>query len=216
MILPRLYAIVDMGSCARVGRDPLDVGRAYLAGGARLLQLRAKGLPSGAFLELATLMAADAQSADARLIVNDRSDVATLAGAHGVHVGQDDLSPRDVRRIVGGEALVGLSTHTSTQVEAALLEPVSYVAVGPVFDTTTKGTGDEAVGPDLVRVAVGLAARRVPIVAIGGLTLERAGAVIEAGADAVAVISDLLHGDIEARVRQWVTALERGARASPL
>lgn len=206
-VLPRLYAIVDVDVCARHAREPREVGRQFLAGGARLIQLRAKAVPSGAFLDLASAMAEDAAAAGAALVVNDRADLAVLARAHGVHVGQDDLAPADVRRLMGADALVGLSTHSEEQFETGLGEPVSYLAVGPVFGTGTKDTGYDAVGLALVRAAAGRAAGRVPIVGIGGITLERAPLVIDAGAAAVAVIADLMAADLEARARQFVAAL---------
>lgn len=206
-MLPRLYAIVDVDVCARLARDPREIGRAFLAGGARLLQLRAKTMASGALLRLAAGLAEDAAAADARLVVNDRADLAVLARAHGVHVGQDDLPAADARRLVGPDALVGLSTHSEAQFRAGLDEPVSYLAVGPVFGTLTKDTGYDAVGLDLVRRAAAQAAGRLPIVAIGGITLERAPEVIAAGAAAVAVITDLVAGDAEARARAFVAAL---------
>jgi len=207
-VLPRLYAIIDVESCVRAGRMPLDVARAFLSGGARWMQLRAKGWGSGAMLDLASAMQAEAARAGATLIVNDRADVAALAGAGGVHLGQDDLSPADARRLVGPQAIVGWSTHTAEQVTAALGLPISYLAIGPVFGTGTKDTGYEAVGLEAVRAAAAAAAPvGVPVVGIGGITLERAPAVIAAGASSVAVISDLLVGDPEARVRAFITAL---------
>ena len=146
--------------------------------------------------------------------MNDRADLARLAGAAGVHVGQEDLPPAAVRAIVGREAIVGLSTHTLDQVRTAMGEPVDYLAVGPVFGTATKETGYAAVHLDMVRDAaraageVGAHDAARPIVAIGGITLERARAVIEAGATTVAVISDLLAtGDPEGRVRAYLEAL---------
>jgi thiamine-phosphate pyrophosphorylase len=141
--------------------------------------------------------------------VNDRADIARLASATGVHVGQDDLAARDVRRIVGDAAIVGLSTHTPEQMDAAVREPVSYVAVGPVFGTSSKHTGYDAIGLEAVRDAARrAAAANLPLVAIGGVTVERAPEVITAGAASVAVISDLLAtGDPEARVRAYVRAL---------
>ena len=146
-----------------------------------------------------------ARSCGARVIVNDRADVAVLSEADGVHVGQDDLSVEDVRAIVGPSAMVGLSTHTREQIDRALDSDVSYVAVGPVFGTATKQTGYEARGLDLVEYAAG---RGKPIVAIGGITLARAPSVVAAGASAVAVITDLLADeDIERRVRAFVAAL---------
>jgi thiamine-phosphate pyrophosphorylase len=145
----------------------------------------------------------------AQLIVNDRADIARLAHAAGVHVGQDDLSPEDARRVIGHEAIVGVSTHTEVQMAAALRAPVSYVAVGPVFGTSTKNTGYDAVGLDGVRRAAASArGEGLPLVAIGGITLTTAPDVIAAGADGVAVIADLLEtGDPERRVRQYLRAL---------
>ena len=158
---------------------------------------------------MAAAVAERAHAAGATLIVNDRADVARLAGADGVHVGQDDLSPASVRRIVGADAIVGLSTHTTHQLDAAVREPVSYVAIGPVFGTATKATGHDAVGLRMVREAAGRArARGLPLVAIGGITLDRAASVIDAGAASVAVIGDLLAGgDPEARVRAFLERL---------
>jgi thiamine-phosphate pyrophosphorylase len=121
-------------------------------------------------------------------------------------VGQDDLLARDARRIVGPEAIVGVSTHTLPQVEAALSEPVSYVAVGPIFGTATKDTGYTAVGVDLIAAAASRAPG-VPIVAIGGIDLDRAPGVLAAGASSVAVISDLLTPDPTARIRQYIELL---------
>jgi len=130
----------------------------------------------------------------AAIIVNDRADLAALSGAAGVHVGQDDLAPAAARAIVGPAAVVGYSTHTVEQVRAAVNEPVSYIAVGPVFGTRSKETGYEAVGLELVAAAAGVAGD-IPIVAIGGITLETAPSVLAAGAASVAVIGDLLSGD---------------------
>jgi len=195
--------------CRAAGRLPLDIVRAYLAGGATFLQLRAKALPGAAFLQLARDAVALAHAADARVIVNDRADLAVLSNADGVHVGQDDLRPADVRRLIGPDRDVGLSTHTTAQLERAIDAPVSYLAIGPVFATATKATGYDAVGLTMVRQAAAMAARRgVPLVAIGGITLERAPSVIDAGAAAVAVITDLLaSGDPEARVREFLRTL---------
>ena len=183
--------------------------RAFLSGGARFVQLRAKDLASGAFLDLARTAASLAHAANATLIINDRADLARLVGADGVHVGQDDLSPRDVRRIVGDAAIVGLSTHTTEQLERAIDEPVSYVAIGPIFTTATKATGYDAVGLAMVRAASSIAARRsLPLVAIGGITIETATSIIDAGGASVAVIGDLLAGgNPEARTREYIRTL---------
>jgi thiamine-phosphate pyrophosphorylase len=204
--LPRLYPVVDVDLAAARGWEPVDLARAFLEGGARLLQLRAKNLDSSSLLALTDRLVALARSYQADVIVNDRADVARMAGAAGVHVGQEDIRAREVRRIVGPDAVVGLSTHTLQQVEAGLSEPVSYLAVGPVFGTTTKDTGYAAVGVELIAAA---AARTgpPPIVAIGGIDLDRAPAVLAAGAAAVAVISDLLTPDPTARTRAYIERL---------
>lgn len=209
LLMPRLYVIIDVEVCQRSGWGPRDLARACLSGGARLLQLRAKTLASGAFLDLAAGMVEDATAAGARVIINDRADVAVLAAAAGVHVGQHDLSPEDVRRVAGAALIVGCSTHSEAQIEAAMQSPISYVAIGPVFATSTKDTGYRAVGYEAVMRAAGRARESaVPVVAIGGITLETAPRVIAAGAASVAVITDLVVGDPEARVRQYLAALK--------
>jgi len=203
---PRLHAIVDVDVAATAGWSALDLATAYLDGGARLLQIRAKQLASDVFLDLCNAVVERAQTCDARVIVNDRADLARLSGASGVHVGQEDLSPSDVRRLLGADAIVGFSTHTLDQVRIACAEPVSYIAVGPVFGTQTKATGYIAVGLELVTAAVTECDR--PIIAIGGITLENAPSVIGAGAAAVAVIGDLLKGGAPAvRVAAYCKAL---------
>ena len=208
LILPRLYAIVDATMAARYGWQPLELARAYLAGGARLMQVRSEHAGSARLLEWCDAVVEAGHASGATVIVNDRAEIAVLAAADGVHVGQDDVPARAARRLVGEEAIVGLSTHTPEQVDAALLEPVSYIAVGPAFVTGTKATGWAEVGLELVRHAARRAEGR-PIVAIGGITLEEAPAVIDAGASAVAVIADLLvGGSPEHRVRAYVAALE--------
>ena len=192
--------------CERAGWTLVDFAAASLAGGAKLLQIRAKHFPGREFLAAANAIVRRAASSGAMVIVNDRADIARLSGAAGVHVGQDDLTPAQVRAIVGPEAIVGLSTHTSEQLARALREPIDYVAVGPVFGTGTKATGYEPIGLDPVRAAaVAAAARSVPVVAIGGITRDRARQVLAAGASSVAVISDLLAGgDPTTRVREFL------------
>jgi thiamine-phosphate pyrophosphorylase len=207
--LSPLYVVCDVEACAGAGWRPTDYVAACLDGGAKLLQLRAKMLPGREFLEAAEAIVVLARPAGATVIVNDRADIAHLAGADGVHVGQDDLKPFAVRRIVGSGVHVGLSTHSGTQLQAAFDEPVSYVAVGPVFGTATKATGYEPQGLAVVRAAASAAgAHELPLVAIGGITLSRARSVLDAGASSVAVISDLLAtGDPEGRVRAYLRAL---------
>ena len=206
---PKLYAIVDAELCAAAGRAPIDVARAFLSAGARLLQLRFKTMPSGQFLDAATAIVEEARGVDATIIVNDRADVTTLSGASGLHVGQTDLSPVDARTIIGPAAILGLSTHSKDQWQQALEEPISYVAIGPVFGSATKQTGYDAIGLDTVRqVSREAAACGVPTVAIGGITIANAISVIEAGAASVAVISDLLKGDPERRCAEFLRALK--------
>jgi thiamine-phosphate pyrophosphorylase len=143
----------------------------------------------------------------AAVIVNDRVDLAAMSRSAGVHVGQEDLAPRAARDLLGESAIVGYSTHSVAQLEAAIAEPISYVAVGPVFGSVTKDTGYAAVGLELVRTAARLAGA-LPVVAIGGITLETAPAVIDAGASCVAVIGDLLAGgDPRARAAAYARTL---------
>ncbi len=201
---PFLYPIVD--AAALGGRSVGDAVRALAEGGARLAQLRAKGLPDRALLRLAQEAASAARASGIALVVNDRADVARLAGADGVHVGQDDLPPSACRAVLGTGALVGLSTHAAGQVEAGRREPVDYLAVGPIFPTRTKRAPDPVVGVALVRRARALWPG--PLVAIGGLTPENAREIVDAGADGIAVVSAVLaHGDIAEAVRRFRRAL---------
>jgi thiamine-phosphate pyrophosphorylase len=202
---PRLYPIVDAGACAARGLDPIAVGDAFLRGGARLIQLRVKDGGSAAFLALADELVARARAHGAAIIVNDRADIARVAGAAGVHVGQEDLAPQAARDMLGPDAIVGVSTHDEPQVDAALASPATYLAVGPIFETATKETGYTARGLDLVRYAAG---RGKPVVAIGGITLARVAPVLAAGAASVAVIGDPLGPrGLDARVRAYLAAL---------
>ena len=175
----------------------------------RFLQIRAKQASSGALLAAAEAIVRHAEGSGALIVVNDRADVARLAGAGGVHVGQDDLPAAQARAILGPAACVGLSTHTLDQIARGLQEPVDYLAIGPVFGTATKATGYEAVGLNMVTdAAAALKSRGLPLVAIGGITLERATDVLLAGATSVAVISDLFTGgDSRARIRQYLERL---------
>jgi thiamine-phosphate pyrophosphorylase len=183
---------------------------AYLSGGARFIQIRSKQAGSATYLSMCEDVVARARKVGATVIVNDRADIAKLSAADGVHVGQDDLDPASVRKILGGFAMVGISTHSPDQVRAAAKMAVDYIAVGPIFGTSTKETGYRQVGTALVNEAAAIL-RDVgskPIVAIGGITIDRAADVIRAGAASVAVISDLLStGDPESRVREYLRAL---------
>jgi thiamine-phosphate pyrophosphorylase len=190
----------------RAGWQPAALARAFLQGGARCLQLRAKSLPSNQFLDLCDTIVGLARAHDAVVIVNDRPDLALMSGAAGVHVGQEDLPPSAARGLMGRTALVGFSTHTSDHIGQALAEPISYIAIGPVFGTTTKETGYGAVGLGMVTEAA-RRSKSLPVVAIGGITLANAISVWQAGASGVAVISDLLEGgDPAAQVAAYLEA----------
>ena len=180
-----VYPIVDAGVCG--GRDPAPVVRALGAAGIRIVQLRGKGLPAGAFLSWVSAGVRAAAETGLRVVVNDRADVALLAGADGVHLGQDDVSARAARRLLGRRAAIGLSTHTPTELEVARREPADYLAVGPVFATATKADSAPVVSLSGVRKAREL--YRGPLIAIGGITRARIRSVLAAGADAAAVIS---------------------------
>ena len=183
---------------------------AFLAGGARLIQLRDKTPSSASRLALADAAVARTRPAGALLIVNDRADIAAMSGADGVHVGQEDLGVAEARALVGPGAMVGISTHDAAQVDAAAKTDATYIAVGPIYGTATKETGYTARGLDLVAYA---ARQQRPVVAIGGITLERAPEVIAAGAASVAVISDLLREDPAEMVRRFRRRLGAAAAA---
>lgn len=187
LVLPRLYVILD----AALADAPVEqLAENLFAAGVRLIQYRDKRASGGELLRNARTIAERVVTRGATFMVNDRPDVAYLAGASGVHVGQDDVGAEDARAVVGPSKLVGVSTHNRGQFEAALETSTDYLAVGPIFATGSKENADPAVGTALLKELRRLTER--PIVAIGGITLERAREVIEAGADAVAVISDIL------------------------
>ena len=195
----RLYAIADgsFGDCVRLAE-------ALFAGGARLVQVRNKKAGAREFLSQVERILSFAPS-DGRVIVNDRVDVALLAGAAGVHLGQTDLPPAAARQILGPGRIIGLSTHSLEQAVEADSLPLDYIAVGPVFATSTKDNPDPVVGVE--KLAMICRAVKKPVVAIGGMTLDNAKAALGAGAASVAVIRDLLaHEDVAQRTRMF----ERG------
>ena len=205
---PFLYPILDV---ALLGGRPVGAAIAEIArAGVRIVQLRAKEVEDRVFVELAREARAAARSEGVLFLVNDRPDVARIVGADGVHVGQDDLGPRHARALLGDEAIVGASTHDLAQLVAAAQEPVDYVAIGPVFPTRTKARPDPVVGLEFVRRARERVT--VPLVAIGGITLENARGVVEAGADGVAVISGLLAApDLERAAFALAASLRAGS-----
>jgi len=188
MPLPRLYAILDAGRFP--GSDALfDVADELVLAGVRLLQYRNKSHNTRQTLDQARELR-HRIGAEAKLIMNDRSDLCLIAEFDGVHVGQDDLLPESVRGIIGTERWLGVSTHNPEQMQEGDQTSADYLAIGPVFSTSSKDKPDPVVGLEGVRRARQLT--RKPLVAIGGITRGNAASVIEAGADAVAVISDLL------------------------
>jgi thiamine-phosphate pyrophosphorylase len=206
---PPLYAILDPS----LVKSPLGVLAESLAkSGVTLMQLRDKrSSVRSMFAEVHSLLAVLALR-DIRLIVNDRPDVAALTKAGGVHVGQDDLPVDEARKLCPAPMWVGVSTHNPEQLRAADLTSADYIAVGPIFPTGTKENPDPVVGVEFVRRARQLT--RKPLVAIGGITVERAADVYRAGADSLAVISDLLVApDPASRAREYLKIAEE-VRAS--
>jgi thiamine-phosphate pyrophosphorylase len=203
MRLNSFYPILDTDTAARRGIDPVSAASAILEGGARMLQFRHKGFFSGDIFDQAREIAALCRDADAIFVINDRADVARLLDA-GLHLGQDDLSPDDARRVLGERSFIGFSTHNEGQLRAAAEQPVDYLALGPIFGTSSKANPDPVVGLDELRRLRGFTL--LPLVAIGGITRANARSVLEAGADSVAVIGDLFpeDGNIRARVEEWL------------
>jgi thiamine-phosphate pyrophosphorylase len=183
-----------------------ECAKSLVDAGVRLIQYRNKGASGRELFETSRELAEYLSPLGVQLIVNDRADVAALAGSRGVHVGQDDLGVEQAREVMGAGKLVGLSTHNAGQFRGALETSVDYIAIGPIFATGSKENPDPEVGVGFVREARGMTDR--PIVAIGGITLERAVEVIKAGADSVAVISDILRAEnMGKRARQYVDLL---------
>ena len=204
--IPPVYPILDTATLERLGLDPIPAAEALLEAGAAVLQLRHKAFWSRETFELAWQINNLCRDAQATFVVNDRADYAALLNA-GVHVGQEDLTPEDTRRVVGPNALLGFSTHTPAQMIAAQDQPVDYVAFGPVFATASKDRPDPTVGPEALKHIRTLTAK--PLVAIGGITLENASACWKAGADSVAVIAALYpqpatKQNIRARMTEWL------------
>jgi thiamine-phosphate pyrophosphorylase len=181
---PTLYVILDRS--AGGGRDILALLEAAIQGGSRMIQLREKEWPSGRVFPLAERIAARCREAGVTFILNDRVDLAIAVGAHGVHLGQEDLPPAAARRMLPRGAVLGLSTHSLEQAKAAVAAGADYVAVGSIFPTGTK-PNFQLVGPELIRSVRSHVP--VPLVGIGGITPDNVAEVIRAGADGVAVIS---------------------------
>ena len=203
--IPRLYAITDRRLS---GLSHFDQVVLLIKGGATLIQIRDKDSTPDDLYRAAVACIKVARPLGVRTIINDRADVALAADADGVHLGQDDLPAEEARRLLGDDRIVGVSTHTVEQAVAAASSCVDYVAMGPVFATATKENPDPIVG--LSTIAEASRGIEKPLVAIGGITLGRARDVILAGADSVAVISDLyVSADIAGRTKEFINKLSR-------
>lgn len=204
MLPSRLYAIADPEAA---GRDVVALVADLLAGGARIVQLRCKRLGTGELVDAARRCRELTRRHGAWLVVNDRVDVAIACEADAIHLGQSDLPLAAARALIGERAprRIGVSTHDVAQAEAAVSAGASYIGFGPLFRTRTKDTGYEARGVEALRAV--RARVPIPIVAIGGITLDNAALAIDAGADAVAMISALVAPDVTARVRETLARL---------
>lgn len=204
-MIPKLYAIADTATLERRGQELVAAVGAFLEGGVRLVQVRHKGHFSRILYAECARVAAMCREAGARLVIDDRADIAMLLDC-GLHVGQTDLPPADARRLIGGHAMLGYSTHNAAQLAEGDGMPVDYLAIGPVFATGSKENPDPVVGVETLKLFRGLTKK--PLVAIGGITLENAPRVLEAGADSVAIIRDLIpeggaYGEILRRAEEW-------------
>jgi thiamine-phosphate pyrophosphorylase len=197
MKLPAFYPIIDS----------VPAAEALLEAGSGILQFRHKGFFSRDVFEDASHIAELCRSAGALFVMNDRADVAMLLGA-ALHLGQEDLAPADARRILPAGSVIGFSTHNEQQLRAGDLEPVDYLAIGPIFATGSKLNPDPVVGLDRLRALRPLTQK--PLVAIGGITRALAPKVFEAGADSVAIIGDL-YPNVRAQAAEWI-AISADAR----
>jgi thiamine-phosphate pyrophosphorylase len=210
LVLPRLYVILD---AALITSSERDCALSLAEAGVRLLQYRNKSVPTREYLESSRKLAEVLLPQGVSFFVNDRPDVAFLAGATGVHVGQDDLDVEQARQVIGSGKLVGVSTHNLEQFQRAAASSADYIALGPIFSTSSKANPDPVVGLDFLRKVRPLSDK--PVVAIGGISLERAASAIEAGADSVAVISGILSApDPARRARQYIETVESAKHAA--
>ncbi len=200
--LPKIYPITN---AELSGLPHEEQVRLLLDGGATFIQVREKGAPSGDFFRSAAAAVQIGHERGAKIIINDRVDIALVTGADGVHLGQDDLHPEEARKILGPAAIIGFSTHSMEQALSAMSFPIDYIAIGPVFDTRTKSDPDPVVGVEGIR-NVRQAIGHIPLVAIGGIRLENVSDVLSAGADSAAVISDIVgeRGNISRRMAEFL------------
>lgn len=201
-----LYAIIDTSFV-----EPDDIEKAaqeVLEGGARIIQLRAKGEPPAGMLKAALILRKTASRYGCPFIVNDRADIALMSGADGVHLGQDDIPAKDARGLLGVKGMIGLSTHSLKEVRDAALTGADYISFGPIFATKTKKDAQSPKGVDALKEAVKIS--RLPIVAIGGITEENLPEVLKTGTASAALISEVLGAaDIRRKAKEITAAMER-------
>lgn len=201
-MIPPLYAIL---SADVFPGDPEEWACRLADAGVKIIQYRDKRASAARLLAVARRLAALSESQRFRFVLNDRADITALAGAGGVHVGQEDLPVEAARRLCGPDCWVGVSTHNLAQFRAATVTSADYIAVGPIFATTTKENPDPIVGVEFIRRVRPLTQK--PLVAIGGISAERAAEVYGAGADSIAVAADLASvSDLPARVHAYLSA----------
>ena len=206
LILPRFYPVLDTATIEARGFGVVESAEAILEAGAKILQVRHKSFFSREVFQLANSVAELCRQAGALFVTNDRADMAALLNA-ALHLGQEDLLPEDARKIVPSGTVIGFSTHNEQQLRAGDREPVDYLAFGPIFATGSKENPDPVVGIERLRTIRGLT--RKPLVAIGGITRATAGSVLEAGADSIAIISDICPEPmtkfgLRSRVEEWI------------
>jgi thiamine-phosphate pyrophosphorylase len=206
-VFPPLYAILDLASTTGASAH---IPEMLAEAGVTLIQLRDKHAPARAIFDASRRLVDALGTRGVRIIVNDRPDIAAITAAGGVHVGQEDLPVEEARKVVGTRRWVGVSTHNLEQFRAANTTSADYIAVGPIFSTATKANPDPVVGLDFLRAVRQIT--RKPLVAIGGITIQSAESVFRAGADSVAVVSDLLKAPDPAKLAQEYFAVAARAQ----
>ena len=205
MEIPAFYPIIDTQVLAQAGLAPVEMARALARAHLSLVQFRHKGVYTREILAQAEEVGKIVRQSGARYIINDRADIALMLAADGVHVGQDDLPPAKVRKLVGEGMILGFSTHNEQQLRDGDREPVDYLALGPIFGTPSKQNPDPVVGTaELARLR---AFTKKPLVAIGGIARANAREVLTAGANSLAVISDAVGPDLDARIAEWISLI---------
>jgi thiamine-phosphate pyrophosphorylase len=201
-VLPKIYPITD---CRITKLSHTDQVKKLIDSGAEIIQLREKFASPKDFYEDAKNAVTIANKANVKIIINDRVDIASAVKADGVHLGQDDLPPIYARKILGENAIIGFSTHTVKQAVEAVKLPIDYIAIGPIFATTTKENPDKVVGIESLK-DVRKEIQDFPLVAIGGITLENVEEVLQI-ADSIALISAILGGSIDENMRKFIDSV---------